>query len=1665
MKVRKKPSHKNDQQQQRDYIDEDGGDEFDSSSSSISGNGNQDDDDVHIHPIYGTIDEEEEIDDNSSFSSVQSDDVGGGGNFHHQQQQQQQQNMMNDINISSNNITNNNINNKNNIKINSNNNNGSNNNNKNINKNININNNENIVVDNIDNFYVNNSNNNNNNNIRFRRRRQNSEDHNIHSPRINSHQQQQQQHHHQQQHHENGNHDPLFLYDYDTLPMTDDILLTSKLPRLFFTNHLHIWLSYLLFAFVVIFCCLSVGPLLWLPISSHKGCAWCKVFKLEWIISFMSVISSFFHFTIRKDMFPLYMSLVGFYHVIAHKEPFLEPYRINNYFSIVITLVCSIVAFYPKFSQQQKILKSEGDGEHHTTASTLSKWLLSKVLQKKYLKTVGQIILVLVTVILLFFSILLMALVMRDEKPSESVWDMIHDIVNEFFIERFFNSSLVYLFVISFLFCITLVYHWEIKKPYTLMALASMVPQLTQALYMVELAVAEVPSERVGPLGGGIFYILNVVSYTSFFCGLAIDVVVASGERYNKLKREGERYHRRLSTQINEQNEFVQKVYDTGNAQILEKVEFMQKFVEQIIGANLDTAKKVIDLQSSDLNPLQSQTVNLIQQDSNHTLLLLNDVKLVLAIESGLISREDMPMNIFDFLEELIEKTSKDIKTNDIELVYRIDKNVPLNLIFDPTALLQICFQLLSNSIKFTEKGEIGIIIKQLDKKLMLGLNTTKSNNNNENGEEVFSTTMPIFDNETILLEISIFDTGIGMTDDELDLCNKFQPFPTFKSKSKLIQQNKKHGSGLGLLISYKICKSIGGEIKVERNDSGGLVFRVRFPVNINTIAKSPLPLTISSEYQDVLNNLSALVIDDNPHSRYTCDYILKGLLQCRSVRLASSSVEGIRELKLATLKTDINLLLVDYHMPGCDGLETIQMIKDNPNFKDIKIILMVLPYDVILKSENLNSIVLLTKPATPVSLLNAISKCFEMTDSSSSDNLVSTYTFTNDNLHPFDQENIRNNENRGFGIIDQYKSNQCHIHGGSGSGSSSGTSGSEMGIPTKLKFNMEFPLKIPESGKPIMRVLVGENDPDIQNEIQMNLEFFGYFSTLVNDGSSLVSLAKKNYYDLIILDLNLPVINGIEATQMIRAHQDQIYTNTIMVPFPIGIPSSVSPTAKLKGGLGLNNKRRSSLGTYTEISHKRKLKLPIIGIYNSKEPLTKEKLDQAKSTGIDCFSSDTLTSSLRKYLLGFEKKRKSNELSPIRLLSGGGSSGSGIGGSPLHTPTLLGDASSGGSPTPFDLPSSPVSTNSAPGSILPLGSGGITAATTSTTTSTVSTTSTGGGNSNLNSGVSGIHNMNSSNNSLGIPVISSKSSLLRPQRRVQDLEEVISKFVPIEFQQLIAPSGMENVYLGDAISKTITIFFSDIRDFTSTTEKMLVDDVIDFLNTYLAFAIPAITERGGFIDKFIGDAIMAIFPNNDMKEQAISAVKAAVGMMKSLDFMSVSGFRFSSVETGIGINTGKTIIGIVGTETRMEPTALGDAVNLASRTEQLCKEYQSRILITQFTVEAIGASIDEFTIRLVDSVTVKGKSEVVDIYEVIDGEREEKRILKMKMLPSYQTGIENFKRRNYEEALSHFQNCNEILPNDKPTIIHIERCLEGIREMIIEDQLQQRDEIQQVQQ
>ena len=189
-------------------------------------------------------------------------------------------------------------------------------------------------------------------------------------------------------------------------------------------------------------------------------------------------------------------------------------------------------------------------------------------------------------------------------------------------------------------------------------------------------------------------------------------------------------------------------------------------------------------------------------------------------------------------------------------------------------------------------------------------------------------------------------------------------------------------------------------------------------------------------------------------------------------------------------------------------------------------------------------------------------------------------------------------------------------------------------------------------------------------------------------------------------------------------------------------------------------------------------------------------------------------------------------------------------------------------------------------------------------------------------------------------------------------LTGVFEKFVPKEFLNRIAPDGLENLLFGHAESDFVTILFSDIRAFTEISENLSPQELMDFLNGYLREMNPPIMGNHGFVDKFIGDAIMAVFDRPDMSDadEARSAVEAALGMQKVLEQLNTKRrkLKLDPVAMGIGIHSGNVIIGTVGFEERMDSTVLGDAVNLASRLEGLTKYYGCSLIISEDTLRLL---------------------------------------------------------------------------------------------------------------
>ena len=205
---------------------------------------------------------------------------------------------------------------------------------------------------------------------------------------------------------------------------------------------------------------------------------------------------------------------------------------------------------------------------------------------------------------------------------------------------------------------------------------------------------------------------------------------------------------------------------------------------------------------------------------------------------------------------------------------------------------------------------------------------------------------------------------------------------------------------------------------------------------------------------------------------------------------------------------------------------------------------------------------------------------------------------------------------------------------------------------------------------------------------------------------------------------------------------------------------------------------------------------------------------------------------------------------------------------------------------------------------------------------------------------------------------------------RLAKINAAYGRFVPHDFLRFLGHESIVDVQLGDQIQKEMTVLFSDIRSFTTISEAMTPQENFNFINSYLSRVSPVIRAHQGFIDKYIGDAIMALFP-----ESADDAVRAAVEMQKQVIIYNQHRQRsnYSPITIGIGLHAGTLMLGTIGEEERMESTVIADAVNLASRLEGLTKVYGSGILVTESILERLGDR-EKYLCRFVDRVIVKGK-------------------------------------------------------------------------------------------
>jgi two-component system sensor histidine kinase ChiS len=259
-------------------------------------------------------------------------------------------------------------------------------------------------------------------------------------------------------------------------------------------------------------------------------------------------------------------------------------------------------------------------------------------------------------------------------------------------------------------------------------------------------------------------------------------------------------------------------------------------------------------------------------------------------------------------------------------------------------------------------------------------------------------------------------------------------------------------------------------------------------------------------------------------------------------------------------------------------------------------------------------------------------------------------------------------------------------------------------------------------------------------------------------------------------------------------------------------------------------------------------------------------------------------------------------------------------------------------------------------------------------------------------------------------------------------LNAIYERFVPEEFISLLGKKSIMEIKLGDQIKQEMTVMFADVRGWTTLSETMTPQENFNFINAYLKRVSPTIRDNRGFIDQYYGDGVMALFPG-----RADDAVGAAIAMHKAVaDYNSErQQDGFLPIGIGVGLHIGNLMLGIIGSEDRLQGAVVADAVNLTARIEGLTKVYGASITISEEVLSHLEHP-DKYNHRFVDKVMVKGKDTPVTVYEIFDGDDEMMVQLKKETKSNFEEGLTLYYDRKFAEASVQF---NQVLQKNKEDI------------------------------
>lgn len=277
---------------------------------------------------------------------------------------------------------------------------------------------------------------------------------------------------------------------------------------------------------------------------------------------------------------------------------------------------------------------------------------------------------------------------------------------------------------------------------------------------------------------------------------------------------------------------------------------------------------------------------------------------------------------------------------------------------------------------------------------------------------------------------------------------------------------------------------------------------------------------------------------------------------------------------------------------------------------------------------------------------------------------------------------------------------------------------------------------------------------------------------------------------------------------------------------------------------------------------------------------------------------------------------------------------------------------------------------------------------------------------------------------------------------------EITAKFVPFEFIGSLGHKFITDVKLGDQVEKVVTVLFTDIRDYTTISEQMTPEENFHFVSSYNKRMGPIIRNHQGFINQYLGDAIMALFP-----ESAENALKAAIEMHRNIrEFNEAQkAINAPAIKMGLGMHTGALIMGITGDKDRLDATTISDAVNTASRIESLTKYYKVNILLSEITLQQIQHPGD-FHLRYLGKVQVKGKQSSIGIHECFSSDSEDQVIKKEKTLATFNEGMYHYLNKSFHDAAKCFESILAVNADDHTAQFFVDNSMRYLQKGVPEN-------------